>query len=327
MTTKDRLLAMLEGKRDVFFSGEDIAKALQVSRAAVWKAVEALRAEGYPIDAVTNKGYRLSSRSDVLSAAGVERYLKATGLRIQVVDRVDSTNAAMKRMAAEGAPQGSVLIANEQSAGRGRMGRSFYSPPGTGIYMSLLLRPHTDAQRATLVTASAAVAVAEAIEQLAGEPVQIKWVNDVLFHGRKVCGILTEAAMDFESGLIDYVVPGIGVNTAVPAEGFPEELQGIAGAAFGIEQVPELRCRLAAEILNRFMGYYACLGSRACYEAYKSRSVVIGKDVQLLSPGKEALSARVLDIDEDFALVVRTKDGQVQRVNAGEISLRPAGKE
>ena len=206
------------------------------------------------------------------------------------------------------------------------MGRSFYSPPGTGIYMSLLLRPHTDAQRATLVTASAAVAVAEAIEQLAGEPVQIKWVNDVLFHGRKVCGILTEAAMDFESGLIDYVVPGIGVNTAVPAEGFPEELQGIAGAAFGIEQVPELRCRLAAEILNRFMGYYACLGSRACYEAYKSRSVVIGKDVQLLSPGKEALPARVLDIDEDFALVVRTKDGQVQRVNAGEISLRPAGK-
>ena len=130
--------------------------------------------------------------------------------------------------------------------------------------------------------------------------------------------------MDFESGLIDYVIPGIGVNTAVPAEGFPEELQGIAGAAFGIEQVPELRCRLAAEILNRFMGYYACLGSRACYEAYKSRSVVLGKDVQLLSPGREAIFARVLDIDEDFALVVRTADGPVQRVNAGEISLRGA---
>ena len=153
---------------------------------------------------------------------------------------------------------------------------------------------------------------------------QIKWVNDVLFHGRKVCGILTEAAMDFESGLIDYVVLGIGVNTAVPADGFPEELQGIAGAAFGADPVPELRCRLAAEILDRFMGYYACLGSRACYEAYKSRSVVLGKDVQLLSPGREALSARVLDIDEDFALVVRTADGQVQRVNAGEISLRGA---
>ena len=323
---KDQVLEHLWKAQDEYISGAELAGRLGVSRTAVWKAMGQLRAQGYLIESVTNKGYRLSSRSDVLSAAGVERHLKAPGLRIQVVDRVDSTNAAMKRMAAEGAPHGSVLIANEQSAGRGRMGRSFYSPPGTGIYMSLLLRPHTGAQRATLVTASAAVVVAEAIEQLAGEPVQIKWVNDVLFHGRKVCGILTEAAMDFESGLIDYVVPGIGVNTAVPAEGFPEELQGIAGAAFGIEQVPELRCRLAAEILNRFMGYYACLGSRACYEAYKSRSVVIGKDVQLLSPGKEALPVRVLDIDEDFALVVRTKDGQVQRVNAGEISLRPAGK-
>ena len=153
---------------------------------------------------------------------------------------------------------------------------------------------------------------------------QIKWVNDVLFHGRKVCGILTEAAMDFESGMIDHVVLGIGVNTAVPAEGFPEELRGVAGAAFGAARVPELRCRLAAEILDRFMDYYACLGSRVCYEAYKSRSVVLGKDVQLISPGREAIPTRVLDIDRDFALVVKTGEGQIQRVNAGEISLRPA---
>ena len=321
---KEQVLALLWEARDEYISGAELAGQLGVSRTAVWKAIGQLKAQGYLIESVTNRGYRLSSRSDVLSAAGVEKYLKNQSLKIRVVDTVDSTNAAMKRMAAEGAPQGSVLIANQQSAGRGRMGRSFFSPPGTGIYMSLLLRPRMDAQRATLVTASAAVAVAEAIEQLSGEPVQIKWVNDVLFHGRKVCGILTEAAMDFESGLIDYVVLGIGVNTAVPAEGFPAELQSIAGAAFGVDPVPELRCRLAAEILNRFMGYYACLGSRACYEAYKSRSVVLGKDVQLLSPGREALSARVLDIDEDFALVVRTADGQVQRVNAGEISLRPA---
>lgn len=321
---KDQVLDLLWKVQDEYISGEALAARLGVSRTAVWKAMGQLRAQGYLIESVTNKGYRLSSQSDVLSVAGVEKYLKEQSLSVQVVDRVDSTNAAIKRMAAEGAPHGSVLIANEQSAGRGRMGRSFFSPPGTGIYMSLLLRPHTDAQRATLVTASAAVAVAEAIEHLAGEPAQIKWVNDVLFHGRKVCGILTEAAMDFESGMIDYVVPGIGVNTAVPAEGFPEELQGTAGSAFGATRGPELRCRLAAEILDRFMGYYACLGSRACYEAYKSRSVVIGKDVQLISPGREAIPARVLDIDPDFALVVRTEDGQVQRVNAGEISLRPA---
>lgn len=321
---KDRVLDLLWQVQDEYISGETLAARLGVSRTAVWKAMGQLRAQGYLIESVTNKGYRLSSHSDVLSTAGVEKYLKTRGLSLQVADRVDSTNSAMKRRAAEGAPHGSVLIANEQSAGRGRMGRSFFSPPGTGVYMSLLLRPHTGAQRATLVTASAAVAVAEAIEQLAGEPVQIKWVNDVLFHGRKVCGILTEAAMDFESGMIDHVVLGIGVNTAVPAEGFPEELQSIAGSAFGIDPVPELRCRLAAEILDRFMGYYACLGSRVCYEAYKSRSVVLEKDVQLFSPGGEAIPARVLDIDQDFALVVRTEDGQVRRVNAGEISLRPA---
>lgn len=321
---KEQVLDSLWQAQDEYISGAELAQRLGVSRTAVWKAMGQLRAQGYLIESVTNKGYRLSSRSDVLSAAGVEKYLKDQSLRIQVVDMVDSTNSAMKRMAAEGAPQGSVLIANEQSAGRGRMGRSFYSPPGTGIYMSLLLRPRTDAQRATLVTASAAVAVAEAIEHLAGEPAQIKWVNDVLFHGRKVCGILTEAAMDFESGMIDHVVLGIGVNTAVPAEGFPEELRGVAGAAFGAARVPELRCRLAAEILDRFMDYYACLGSRVCYEAYKSRSVVLGKDVQLLSPGREAIPARVLDIDRDFALVVKTGEGQIQRVNAGEISLRPA---
>ena len=321
---KEQVLDSLWQAQDEYISGAELAQRLGVSRTAVWKAMGQLRAQGYLIESVTNKGYRLSSCSDVLSAAGVEKYLKDQSLRIQVVDMVDSTNSAMKRMAAEGAPQGSVLIANEQSAGRGRMGRSFYSPPGTGIYMSLLLRPRTDAQRATLVTASAAVAVAEAIEHLAGEPAQIKWVNDVLFHGRKVCGILTEAAMDFESGMIDHVVLGIGVNTAVPAEGFPEELRGVAGAAFGAARVPELRCRLAAEILDRFMDYYACLGSRVCYEAYKSRSVVLGKDVQLISPGREAIPTRVLDIDRDFALVVKTGEGQIQRVNAGEISLRPA---
>lgn len=321
---KEQVLGFLWKAQDDYISGAELARRLGVSRTAVWKAMGQLRAQGYLIESVTNKGYRLSPCSDVLSAAGVEKYLKTQSLSIRVVDEVDSTNSVLKRMAAEGAPQGSVLIAERQSAGRGRMGRSFYSPPGTGLYMSLLLRPCMEAQRATLVTTSAAVAVAEAIERLAGEAAQIKWVNDVLFHGRKVCGILTEAGMDFESGMIDHVVLGIGVNTAAPAEGFPEELQGVAGAAFGAAPVPELRCRLAAEILERFLGYYACLGSVACYQAYKSRSVVLGKDVQLISPGREAVPARVLDIDPDFALVVETGEGQVRRVNAGELSLRPA---
>ena len=215
---KEQVLGFLWKAQDDYISGAELARRLGVSRTAVWKAMGQLRAQGYLIESVTNKGYRLSPCSDVLSAAGVEKYLKTQSLSIRVVDEVDSTNSVLKRMAAEGAPQGSVLIAERQSAGRGRMGRSFYSPPGTGLYMSLLLRPCMEAQRATLVTTSAAVAVAEAIERLAGEAAQIKWVNDVLFHGRKVCGILTEAGMDFESGMIDRR-PGRGLPGGAAGRG------------------------------------------------------------------------------------------------------------
>ena len=181
--TKDRVLERLWRSADRSVSGEELAAGLSLSRAAVWKAVEQLRAEGYLIESAPRRGYRLLSKSDVLSATGLEKYLDAPGLRLRYVPEIGSTNTALKELANRGEAAGLALAAGRQSAGRGRMGRSFYSPEDTGVYLSLLLRPRMPAAEATRITACAAVAVAETLEELSGRPAQIKWVNDVFVAG------------------------------------------------------------------------------------------------------------------------------------------------
>lgn len=320
--TKDGVLEILWENADAYISGAELARRLSLSRTAVWKGIEQLRADGYIIQSMTNKGYRLSSKSDVLSETGIRRHLKTDGVKLQVRSTVTSTNTVLKGLAAEGAEEGLVLLAAAQTQGRGRMGRSFYSPPDTGLYMSVLLRPAVSAVEAARITACAAVAVAEAIEALSGRDTQIKWVNDVLMNGKKVCGILTEASTDFESGMVNYVVVGIGVNTALPPGDFPGELRDVAGAAFGAERPPELRCRLAAEVLDRLMDYYRRPDSEHIYRAYRARSVVLRKSVNILSPGRDSVPAEVLDIDRDYSLLVRLEDGSTRRINSGEVSVR-----
>jgi len=320
--TKDAVLEILWKNADAYISGAELARMLSVSRTAVWKGIEQLRAEGYLIESVTNRGYRLSSKSDVLSAEGIEKYLKNKKLSLQVYKSVSSTNTVLKGLAADGAREGLVLLAEEQTQGRGRLGRDFYSPPGTGIYMSLLLRPEISAAEATRFTACAAVSVARAIEELAGIPAEIKWVNDVLVKGKKVCGILTEASVDCESAMINYVVVGIGVNACVPADNFPEELRKVAGAVFSGERIPELRCRIAAAILDNLMAYYEHPEDKSYYEEYKRRSLVLGRPINILAPGKAPVPARVLELEPDFALRVQCEDGSIKRVNSGEVSIR-----
>ena len=323
--TKDAVLELLWQNADRYISGAALADALALSRTAVWKAIEQLRREGYEIESAPNRGYRLSSKSDVLSEVGVRKYLQNRTITPRVYESISSTNTVLKGMAAEGAPEGLCLIAGEQTAGRGRMGRSFYSPADSGLYMSLLLRPQIPAAEAVRITACAAVAVADAIEALSGVETQIKWVNDVLIGGKKVCGILTEAALDCESGQLHYAVLGIGINTAVPAGDFPPELRGIAGAVFRAQKPPELRCRLAAAVLDRFMDYYADPGGKACFDGYKRRSLVLGKEINILMPGREPEPAAALDLDEDFGLLVRLPDGSVRKLNSGEVSVRLPG--
>ena len=186
----------------------------------------------------------------------------------------------------------------------------------------MLLRPGTEAGKSAALTAMAAVAAAEAIESLSGKPTQIKWVNDILMDGKKVCGILTEAAVNWESGAVNYAVIGIGINIHTPQDDFPPELRDVAGAAFGAQHVPELRCRLAAAVLDGLMDGYSHPGDRLCYEAYRQRSAVLGKPVHILVPGRAPVAAQAVDLDEEFALIVRYEDGRIGRLNSGEVSVR-----
>lgn len=323
MTTKEKLLALLEDSKGTFFSGEEIARTLQVSRAAVWKAVNALREDGYTIDAATNKGYRLSPDSDILSPQGIRRFLKPEyrDLDLTVLPTAPSTNALVREKANQGRPEGCIIIACEQTDGRGRYGRQFFSPADTGVYLSLLLRPTAySPQQATCLTAAAAAAMCQAIEAVTGQRPGIKWVNDIFLHGKKVCGILTEAAVGLETGTLNYMVLGAGVNLYPPAEGFPEEIQSIAGSVLE-RSCPEAKNRLVGEFLNRFWDFYSHPECRAYLEDYRARSLAVGRRVTVLSNG-QAVSAYAYGIDDDFRLLVRCENGDTEALSYGEIRIQ-----
>lgn len=323
---KSQVLAALECARGRYLSGQELAQQLGVSRTAVWKAVAALRADGVPIEAVTNRGYRLCPEADILHGDAVTALLDpevASALHIEVYDRLPGTNAALRGRAAEGAPEGLVLIAQAQSAGRGRSGRSFFSPPG-GLYMSLLVRPAFGARQAVLLTVMAAVAAARACESLCGAPIQIKWVNDLWKDRRKVCGILTEASLDVESGLLDYAIVGPGFNLIPPADGWPSELQGIAGSLFAHTPPPGARARLAAAFLNEFWPLYRHGRKRDFLPEYRTRQALPGFHVEVCPGGGSPYGATVLDLDEECRLVVRP-DGSTDPValSSGEVRILP----
>ena len=322
MTTREKLLGLLEENREEYLSGAELAKTLAVSRAAVWKAVKSLQQEGYPIDAVTNRGYRLSRGGDRLSAPGVRKYLKPgyRDLPITVAEETRSTNTALRALAEAGAPEGTVYIAQSQTGGRGRMGRSFFSPAGTGLYLSLLLRPVSwKPARAAQLTAAAAAAMCEAIREVTGKEPGIKWVNDILLDGKKVCGILTEASFSMESGVLEYAVLGLGINVYPPEGGFPKELGEIAGAVLDAPG-EDVRSRLAGEFLNRFLSCYAHPEDRSFLDTYRRRSVAVGREVTVLSGGHER-RAFAYAVDDDCRLLVRCDDGTEQALSYGEIRI------
>lgn len=234
---------------------------------------------------------------------------------------IDSTNNLAKERALEGAPHGFLVAAAQQTGGRGRFGRQFFSPEGTGIYISFVLRPKIPAEKAVMITAMAAVAVARAIEKLVNADVKIKWVNDLYINGRKTCGILSEAAVDFETGFMQYVVLGIGVN--VGKIDFPEELRDIATSVFNETDTLVSRSHLIAEIANELESLWEGLEEGLFMDEYRSRSNVIGRRVTVLR-GAERFEADAVDIDEQGCLVVRTESG-LQHVGSGEISVKLKG--
>lgn len=320
--TKSRLLELFESNRGNYISGERIAEDLVISRTAVWKAVNSLRRDGYQISAVTNRGYCLAENSDIISAQGIRQYLNndLSNVKLDVFAETDSTNMVCRNKANEGEDEGYIAIASSQTGGRGRKGRSFFSPADTGLYLSILLKPSWDPKSASLgLTTMAAVAVSEAIETVSGKKCGIKWVNDILIDGKKVCGILCEASFAIEDQRLFAVVVGIGINVYPPREGFPEDLKDIAGTVFSHSESGK-RNQLTAEIINRFMAYYRDGEDMDHVGEYIKRSVIPGKDIVVHLHG-DVRRARALAIDDTCGLMVRYEDGSAETLRFGEVSI------
>lgn len=319
VATKDSLLRILEDRRGQHVSGEKLACALGVSRNAVWKAAEALRKEGYTVEAVTNKGYALSQENDPLSRTSIERYLpQGHPFDISVRKRVDSTNAEARRRALAGASEGVVVIAEEQTKGRGRPGKSFYSPASTGLYLSVVLRPELQADQAQCLTTAAAVAGSRAIETITGKEASIKWVNDIYCEGKKVSGILTEGTIDMESGRFEHAVLGIGVNVKSPEGGFPAELADVAGAIYD-DGYGAVRSKLAASFLSEFWKLYRTLDAQTHYEEYRRRCFLLGSPIVITRNGSR-IRAKAVDLTDDFKLVIELPDKTRIELPYGEVS-------
>ena len=333
MSVKEQVLLLLEENKGTPISGEDMATRLGCTRASVWKAVKSLENEGYMVEAVNNKGYTLRTSPDVLSEAYISDKVKDANIDIVVDARktVDSTNNVLKLAAANGDKVQRVCVAEEQTAGRGRRGRSFFSPKDTGIYISFLLHPDVAISEASMFTTIAATAEAIAIEKVTGYPVDIKWVNDIWMRGKKVSGILTEASTSIEDGSLEYVIVGIGINLYEPDGGFPEEIKSIAGAVYeSHELIENLRNNIASELIIQFMNFYSLgLNNPEFLKEYEKRCFVIGRDVELLSPDHDSLNqdgtnqvVHVLGIDKKCHLHVRYADGHEEFLSGGEISIK-----
>ena len=323
---KQKIMHKLEQNRGHFVSGEELAALLGQSRAAVWKAVEALRAEGYPITSKPGGGYCLEEKTDMLLGEKIRAALRADvlGRELLLFPTLDSTSTQLRRLAYEGAAEGTVLLADEQTAGRGRFGRSFHSPQRGGIYMSLLLRPRLPFQKIHFLTMLAAVCAAQAIEAVAGVHPQIKWVNDLLLDGKKLCGILSEAAVEGESGALSFVVVGIGINVE-SVRGFPS-LEGNTPASLREAASTEFsRCTLIAEILNTFerlyFPYIETQDATPFLQEYRDRLCLTGRRV-LVVQGAQEYEAQVLGLAESGGLLVRRADGTEAELTSGEVSIR-----
>lgn len=318
MSLNDKILERLRHGQTV--SGESLAAELGVSRAAVWKSIRSLTKAGYAIESLMGKGYRLDI-GDGITEQDIRAYL-GEGSPISAVysfDSIDSTNNRAKEIALT-APRGSnaLVIADTQTGGKGRRGRSFVSPRGKGIYMSLLCYPDGSADRAVAITAFAAVAACRVIERMCGVSPKIKWVNDIFLGGRKIAGILTEGSVNMEEGCFDYAVIGIGINVRRTDFG---DLSDIATDIESEIGVCLNRAELAAGIAEEMLRGIATVGSPEVAEEYRRRQLVIGRRVRVLKPTEE-YTATVLGVTDSCELHLRLDNGKEELLATGEVSLK-----
>lgn len=321
--SQQRVQEALQAAEGAYLSGQELSRDLGISRAAVWKAVEVLRRQGYDIEARTGRGYRLVGAPDLLTQETVERYLIRPRDNFRVLSETDSTNSACRRLALEGAPDGTVVLADCQTAGRGRRGRSFQSPAGKGLFFSILWRPDCAPEQLLPLTALSAVAVCRAIRQVCGAQAQIKWPNDLVLSGRKLAGILTEMALEGESGHVSHVVVGIGVNVHQRLTDFDGEVAQIATSLDLALGGSVCRAQLAAALLEEMdiLRREVLFAPEKWLAEYRAACLNIGKTVQLIW-GEEREPAQALAVDDRYGLVVRHRDGQVETLRSGEVSVR-----
>ena len=317
-----RILELLR-RQEGFLSGEDIGRELSITRAAVWKGIKKLREEGYEIEAVTNRGYRLTNPETMYNKRELEQGLKTKtmGQSIYFYEETDTTNNRARELALEGAPEGTLVVAEKQTDGRGRRRKVWESPLGTGIWMSLVLRPQIMPAEASVLTLLCGLATAEAIEAETGLSAGIKWPNDILINGKKAVGILTE--MDCEMSEVHFVIPGIGIN--VNTASFPPEIADIATSLYLECGKTVSRRRLVHKVLERLEEHYETFlrtGSfTAMLEDYRKHCITLGKEVHVL--GREPFFAEALDITPEGELLVRRADnGKEEVVFSGEVSIR-----
>ena len=323
--SRESVLALLRERQGEYVSGEAMSRALGISRAGVWKAIEGLRQEGYTISSAPNRGYRLEDAPDKLRAGELSGPLAGAlvGSKLMCLDVVDSTNTECKRQAVAGAEEGLVVMAEEQTGGRGRRGRSFQSPKGKGLYLSALFRPRLEPAQVSDFTAWVAVAVCDGIEACYGVRPKIKWTNDIVLNGKKLVGILTELGLESESNTLDYLVTGIGINVNEEPEDFSPEVREVATSLMQELGRPVRRAELAAQIVLALDRMYAAYPQEkeAYLARYRAGCVTTGHQVQLITPTARR-QAFALEIDGDFNLVVELYNGQKETISAGEVSVR-----
>lgn len=322
---RNEILSLLRQGKTV--SGTELSRRFGLSRAAVWKAVDALRRDGYVIEARTGLGYRLIQTPDTLSEAEIRSFLKPTrrvGRTLYCFEEIDSTNNYLKTLSRRGGDDGAVAVANAQTAGRGRMERVFQSPKGKGIYLSVLLRSQLCPLRLLPVTAMTGVAVCAAVERICGVRPGLKWPNDPVLNGRKLCGILTEMALEAEAGRVQSMIVGIGINVSQEAADFSPEVAEMATSLAQELGRPVSRPALAAALIEELDKVYTALeaGNLSAYlEAFRRDCVNLGKQARITSPaGAEIVTA--LGVDDQFGLLIRDADGAERVIRSGEVSVR-----
>ncbi len=320
------LLEILDKHIGNFISGEQIASHFGVSRVAVSKAIAKLREDGYKIESKTNFGYSLDKSTDIIYVDKIKKFLSSSMFsdNIEVHSIVDSTNNLSRDKAQLGAPEGIVVISNEQTAGKGRRGRTFQSPVGGGIYMSILLRPGIHISRIQIITLIAAISVVRALDKAVGISASIKWVNDILVDNKKICGILTEGSIDAEDGATNFAIVGIGINVK-SITSMPDDIKEIATDVVSNTKKHVCRCELIAQVLMQFDKIYSEYmksgQDKKIISIYKENLCMLGRDITVISQNKNYI-ARAVDITESGGLLVRNENGEIIELNSGEISTK-----